>query len=63
MQKNFPKVGLVIDRKRENILSEEIESQRADPKWKCSFEDLTDFISMSSVNFETFQAMIGANII
>ncbi len=54
MQKNFPKVGLVIDRKRENILSEEIESQRADPKWKCSFEDLTDFISMSSVSFETF---------
>ena len=54
MEKNFPKTGIAIDRKRENILSEEIDVQRADPKWKCTFEDLTDFVSMSSVNFETF---------
>jgi len=54
MQKNFPITGVTIDRKRENILAEEIEGQRADPKWKCTYEDLTDFISMSSVSFETF---------
>jgi hypothetical protein len=46
MQTNFPKTGSTINFKRENILSEEIESQRANPKWICSFEDLVDVISL-----------------
>ena len=54
MEKNFPKTGIAIDRKRENILSAEIECQRADPKWKCTFEDLTDFITISQISSETF---------
>ena len=54
MQKSFPRLGKNIDRKRENILSEEIEEQRSDPNWKCSFEDLVDFITMAQVSMPKF---------
>lgn len=54
LEKNFPKTGVSIDRKRDKILSEEIQSQKADPMWKCNFEDLTDFITISQVSTETF---------
>jgi len=63
MQKSFPRLGNNIDRKRENILSEEIEEQRSNSNWKCSFEDLVDFITMAQVSMPKFQTMIGSNVI
>ncbi len=63
MSKSFPKLDKNIDRKRENILSEEIEEQRNDFNWKCSFEDLVDFITMAQVSMPKFNTMIGSNVI
>lgn len=54
VKKFFPLSGNELDRERDVNLIEEIEENQSDPNYAISYEDLTDFITISKVSNDKF---------
>ena len=63
VKKFFPLAGEEPDRERDVNLLEEIESQQDDADWKLSYEDLTDFITISKVSNGKFSTIMGSGLV
>ena len=61
--KFFPETGQVLDRYRDEDMVAEIESQRKDPGWTQSYEDLLDVITISKVSGEKFASVAGGGLL
>jgi hypothetical protein len=63
VRKFFPQCNIELDRNREVNLLEEIEGNQTDETWQPSYEDLTDFITISKVSNDKFAAILGAGMV
>jgi hypothetical protein len=61
--KFFVPSGKELDRDRDVNLVDEIDEQGKDPNWNISYEDLTDFITISKVSNDKFAAILGAGLV
>jgi len=61
--KFFPETGEALDRDRDDDMIAEIESQRKDPGWTQSYEDLLDLITISKVSGEKFDSVSGGGLL
>jgi hypothetical protein len=61
--KFFLPSGKVLDRDRDVNLVDEIDEQGKDPSWNISYEDLTDFITISKVSNDKFASILGAGLV